>query len=178
MHKKKKTHNVSPHICPTGCCTKQAGNPSEQESRSTISCFTVGQHRLPELSVRLCMSSAPKIGTSTNKIAIGCQSSLSGYWRYPWTTEQVQQLFGQSGQSPSSHWDEISPGKDEHRVVREAASAALPQHSSVISDFPTAAYIVLTWSSRERKLGTRRVQKYIEKRAHSGNHHDLPPKPI
>lgn len=77
--KKKKTHNVSPHICPTGCCTKQVGNSSEQESRSTISCFTVGQHRLPELSVRLCTSSAPKIGTSTNKIAIGWQSSLSGY---------------------------------------------------------------------------------------------------
>lgn len=79
MHKKKKTHNVSAHICPTGCCTKQAGNPSEQESRSTISCFTVGQHRLPELSVRLCTSSAPKIGTSTNKIAMRWQSSLSGY---------------------------------------------------------------------------------------------------
>lgn len=71
----------------------------------------------------------------------------------------------------------MSSGKDEHHVVREAASAALPQHSSVISDFPTAAYIVLTWSSRERKLGTRRVQKYIEKRARSGNHHDLLPKP-
>lgn len=79
--------------------------PVSKSHKAPFNVSQWGQHRLPELSVRLCKSSAPKIGTSTNKIAIWGQSSMSGYWRYPWTTEQVQELLGQSRQSPGSHWE-------------------------------------------------------------------------
>lgn len=147
---------MSPHIFHTGCCT----DPSEQEpGQSTISSSLWDQPRLPELSGRLCMPSAPAPLTLLLAGKAPC-------WAAEGTLEHST--------SPAEPQQSLRTGKQlwKGRVLPYPDPASLPAPSTAPS--PQTLPQLLTLCPRDRK-GTKGVQKHPEKCA--DNHSDPLPTP-
>lgn len=153
--------------------------PTSNRHEVLFHVWQLGQHRPPGLSVICCASSAPKIGIGSNKIPLVWQSSMLGYWRYPWKPRTSSAAFWLVQIEPKRSLRTMKSGVERMSAKLHGNPHPLPFHRiiqarvlSVI--FPTATDTALVRSSKERGSSEWTESKSAARSVHnSDNQTDL-----